>query len=280
MLAQGHEEGHVRGPAGVLVEVRRPSLDVELAQDDVGHRERQRPVGARLRRQPVVGELGVPGEVGRHHHDLLAPVAGLDHEVGVRRPRLGDVRAPDDEIAGVPPVGRLGRRSGRPRSAARPGAGPRTSRRTTGGPRRAATGSACPPRRRPSTSRGWARTPRCGRPVAPDRVHVGRGDELEHVLPRGPHEPALAAPRPSSGARSGSSTIAAHASTGSPRAPLLAEHGQQLRAHVGVLHPEAASTGTRRTRRRAGIREARTRASRARSRGSRPPGSPRPRSRP
>ena len=98
----------------------------------MAHRHRQRGVGAGLRRQPVVGELHVVGVVGRDDDDLLAAVARLGHEVRVRRARDRQVRAPHDQVARVPPVGRLrARRSGRRTSAARRAAGPRTSRRTS-----------------------------------------------------------------------------------------------------------------------------------------------------
>ena len=57
--------------------------------------------------QPVVGELDVVGVVRRDHHDLLAAIARLGHEVRVGRARDRQVGAPHDQVAGVPPVGRL-----------------------------------------------------------------------------------------------------------------------------------------------------------------------------
>jgi hypothetical protein len=73
----------------------------------VAHGHRQRRVGARLRRQPVVGELDVVGVVRRDDDHLLTAVARLGHEVRVRRARDRKVRSPDDQVARVPPVRRL-----------------------------------------------------------------------------------------------------------------------------------------------------------------------------
>ncbi len=107
-LAQGDEERQVRVLLGVPVEVRRLLLDVVLLEDHVRHAERERPVRAGLGVHPVVGELRVAGVVRRHDDDLLPPIAGLRHEVRVRRAGLRDVRAPEDHVARVPPVGGLG----------------------------------------------------------------------------------------------------------------------------------------------------------------------------
>ena len=106
-LAQRHQQRQVREPSRVLREVRNLPLDVELSEDHVAHRHRQRPVGAGWRSEPVVGELRVLGVVRRDDHDLLAAIARLDHEVRVRRTGGGKVRAPDDQVARVPPVTRL-----------------------------------------------------------------------------------------------------------------------------------------------------------------------------
>ena len=73
----------------------------------MAHRHRQRAVGAGLGRQPVVCELDVVGVVGRDDHDLLAAVARLGHEMRVGRARDRQVGAPHDQVARVPPVGRL-----------------------------------------------------------------------------------------------------------------------------------------------------------------------------
>ena len=71
-------------------------------------------------------------------------------------------------------------------------------------------------------------------------MHVRSGDHLDHLLPGGAHEPALAALALVESATSpGSSTISAQASTGSPsRVAGLAEHLQQAAPDVGVLEPQ------------------------------------------
>ena len=74
----------------------------------MAHRDGQGAVGAGGHAQPVVGELRVVGEVGAHDDDLLAVVAGLDHEVGVWGAGQRHVGAPHDEVLAVEPVAGLG----------------------------------------------------------------------------------------------------------------------------------------------------------------------------
>ena len=101
---QADQERHVGVAPAVVLEVRHPPLDVELLQDDVAHRHRQGGVGARLWVQPQIRELGSLAIVGRDHHALGAFVADLGVEVGIRRPRLRHVRAPQDQALRVVPV--------------------------------------------------------------------------------------------------------------------------------------------------------------------------------
>ncbi len=104
VLAQGDQEGGVGELAQVLLEVRHLAVDQELAQDHMAHRHRQRPVRAGVRGEPLVGVLDVVGVVGADRDDLGAVVAGLGEEVRVRGAGHGDVGAPHDQVARVPPV--------------------------------------------------------------------------------------------------------------------------------------------------------------------------------
>ena len=206
----------------------------------MAHRHRQRPVGAGLRGQPVVGELRVLGVVGRDHDDLLAAVARLGHEVRVGRARGRQVRAPDQQVAGVQPVGGLGH----VRLVAE---GLRRGRRQVGVP--VVEGQDHPPDQREE-----ARAGRVGghrhrrdrreahhpiRPVALDRVYVRGGDHVHRLVPGRAHEPALAALAP----------VQAHllgvVDDLRPRVHRIAEPrpaprgtSQQAAAHVGVLQPQ------------------------------------------
>ena len=73
----------------------------------MAHGERERRVGARVDLRPLVGELRVICEVRGDDNDLGAAVAGLDHEVGVRRTGHRNVGAPHHEVGRVVPVARL-----------------------------------------------------------------------------------------------------------------------------------------------------------------------------
>ena len=107
-LLERHQERQVGVLLDVLHEARHGAFDEELLEHHVTHGHAQRAVGAGVRREPLVGELGVVRVVRRHHHDLLAAVPRLSHEVCVRGAGLGHVRAPHDQVGGVEPVGRLG----------------------------------------------------------------------------------------------------------------------------------------------------------------------------
>ena len=112
VLLQHHEHRHVGVAPHVVVEVRAALAaavgKVELLQDHVAHRHRDRGVGALLRVHPDVGQLGDLGVVGRHRDRLGALVADLGEEVRVGRARLRHVAAPRDDEVRVVPVGRLG----------------------------------------------------------------------------------------------------------------------------------------------------------------------------
>ena len=97
-LSERDEHREVGVFAGVVLEVRDLPIHVELFEHDVAHRHSQRPVGARLYREPVVGELGVVRVVGTHDYRLLSLVAGLGHEVGVGGAGDGDVRSPHHQV--------------------------------------------------------------------------------------------------------------------------------------------------------------------------------------
>ena len=158
------------------------------------HAHRQRAVDARSAGNPLVGELDVLGVVRCHGHDLLAPVAGLGHPVRVGGAGHGDVRAPHDEVARVPPVARFGD-VGLVAEHLRGGVGqigipvverqhrcadeleePRARRVGHGGHR---------------GDRREARDP--VRSPALDGVDVRCGDHLDDFVPARPHQPALAA---------------------------------------------------------------------------------------
>ena len=78
---------------------------MELAQDDVAHRHGERRVGALLHRDPEIGELRGFRIVRADDDALGAAIARLGVEVRVGRARLRDVRAPQDQEAGIVPVG-------------------------------------------------------------------------------------------------------------------------------------------------------------------------------
>ena len=107
LLLEAHEEGKVGVFLHVVDEARDLTVDEELGEDDVAHCHGEGTVGAGVRRHPLVGELRVVCVVGRDRDDLLAAVARLSHEVGVRRARDGHIGPPHDEVRGIPPVGRL-----------------------------------------------------------------------------------------------------------------------------------------------------------------------------
>jgi hypothetical protein len=169
-----------------------------------------------------------------------ATIARLGHEVRVRSARLGDVRAPQDHVGRVPPVGRL-------RHVGLVAPGLRRGGRQVGIPVVEAQADAADQRQearprgvgdhRHGRDRRKAHDP-VGTPAA-HGVHVRGGNQIGHVAPRGPHEAALAAPRLVGARLVG---VLDDLGPGLHRVaqPLarLAEHLHQHSAHVGVLRPD------------------------------------------
>ena len=203
---------------------------------------RERRVGALLRVQPKVGELGDLGIVGRDRHDLGAVVARLDEEMRVGRARLRDVRAPGDDVAGIVPVGGF-------RHVGLLAPGLRARRRQVAipvveGEQRAAdqaeiarAGSVGHHRHR----RNRREADDAIRPPGLDGVDVRGGDDLAHLVPGRAHEAAAAAHRLVGfrGLRD-CSTIDAHASTGCERLARLAPRLDQPAAHHRIFEPAGA----------------------------------------
>ena len=167
---------------------------MELAQDDVAHGHGQRRVGALLHGDPEVGEFRGFRIVGADHDALGAAIARLGVEVRVGRARLRDVRAPQDQEAGIVPVGAFGNvgllapglRRGRRQVAI-----PVVERHADAAEQRqiARAGGVGDHRHR----RDRREADDAVGAVALDRVGVGGGDDLGHLVPGGAHEAAEAA---------------------------------------------------------------------------------------
>ena len=260
---QRHQEGKVGVGLHVIGEVGHLPVPEELGQDHVAHRHRQRGVGAGRAGQPVVGELGVIGEVRADHHDLLAPVPGLGHEMRVRRAGDRQVRPPDDQVGRVPPVtglGHVGLVAEHLRGGDRHVRVPVVERQDGAADHRQEPRSRRVGHHGHRRDRGEAHHP--VRSVGLDGVHVRGGDQLAHLVPVRAHEPALAA-RPLVTRRP--LRVAGDLRPGQHRitqpGPRLAPHLQQRPPHVRDSAPATASRCTRRTTRPAGSRAARTPAS-------------------
>ena len=206
----------------------------------MAHRHRQRGVGARPGRQPLVGELHVVGVVRGDRDDLLAAVARLGHPVRVGRAGDREVGAPHDQVAGVPPVAGLGdvglvaedlrrgdRQVGVPVVEAQHRAADQVHEPGAGGVR---------------DHRHRRDRREAGDPVGPvllDRVHVGGRDDLGGLVPGGADQAALAAGglvglgalRVLDDVRPGLDRVAVVLGLG------LAVHLQQHAADVGVADP-------------------------------------------
>ena len=196
LALEPHQHRQVGIAARVVGEVRHLTIEMELAQDHVPHRERQRGVGTLLRVQPQVGELGDLRVVRRDRHHLRALVADFGQEVRVGRARLRHVRAPGDDERRVVPVGRFGH-------VGLFAPGLRARRRQVAVPVVEAHAHAAD-QAQVAAARG-VRHHRHGRDrreaddavraPALDRVRVGRRDQFLHLVPGRAHEPAHATHR-------------------------------------------------------------------------------------
>ena len=226
----------------VGLEERRRAVDEELLEDHVSHRHREGAVGAGRRADPLVGELHVLGVVGGDGHDLLAAVARLGHPVRVGGAGHRDVGAPHHQVAGVPPVARLGD-VGLVAEHLRRGVGQVGVPVVEGEHRGAdeleearARGVGDRRHRRDRREAGDA----VGAPAL-DGVDVRGGDDLGDLVPGRAHQAALAArllvePR---------LLLVLHdRAPGHDRVAVLllgrAEHLEQHAADVGVAHPRRA----------------------------------------
>ncbi|CAB4965041.1 unannotated protein [freshwater metagenome] len=205
----------------------------------MSHRHRERAVRSRVSRQPGVGELGVVCVVRADDHHLLALVPRLGHEVGVGRARGGDVRAPHDQVRGVPPVGTLGHVG-----LVAPDLGGRDGE--VGVPvveaqHRAAdeAGVAGAHRvRRHRHRRDWREARDPVRPVLLDGVHLRGRDNLESLGPAGADKATLAPRGLIATTEVGGGRHLAEGCHGVTEPCLgLAVHLQQHPAHIRKPHP-------------------------------------------
>ncbi len=238
-LRQRHQERQVGEPAHVVREERRLTVDEELLEDHMPHRERQRPVRPRMRMQPLVGELRVVRVVRRDHHDLLTPVARLRHPVRVRRPGHRDIGAPHHQIRGVPPVTRL-RHVRLVAEDLRRGHGkvrvPVVERQHRRADQRVEARTRCVRHHRHRRNRRETRDPVGA--VRLDRVHMSGRDELHRLVPARPHQAALA-PRLLVAAAALRVLLDVRPGQNRIRQTLLRlpVHLQQDTAHIRVAHP-------------------------------------------
>ncbi len=191
---QPHQKWHIRILARVIAEIFGLTIDVEFLQDHVAHGHRQRGVGALLRRHPEIGELRGFGIVRADHDALGALVADLGIEMRVGRAGLRDVRAPQDEKAGIVPVGAFrhvgllapGLRRGRRQVAV-----PVVERHADAAEQRqiARAGRVADHRHR----RDRREAEHAVRAVGLGGVGVGGGDDLVDLVPAGANETAEAA---------------------------------------------------------------------------------------
>ena len=234
----------------------------------MAHRHRQRAVGARLGRQPLVGELHVVGVV------RATPRRPSGRGSGPRpssaRPGCGSPGRSSPTSPGTRrPTSRRtpARRSGRRTSAARRPAGRRTSRRTT-----ASTPPISDRNRAPTACdtidiAGIGENPatRSG-PYSLDRVHVRGGDDLLRLVPADPHQAALAA-----GLLVAAPALRVGLDVGPRRDRVTAEPGLGLPVH---LHQHAAGVRVAHPGRRVGVPGERR--ARGGSRAARTPAGPAP----
>ncbi len=194
VIHQRDEHAEVRVLLDVLVEVLDLLVDEVLLEDHVAHGHGQRGVGAGLRGQPLVGELHVVRVVRADRDHLGAAVADLGHPVRVRGAGDGDVGAPHHQVGGIPPVAGLGH-VGLVAEHLRGGDGEvgvpvvEAGHRAADEVREAGADGVGDHAHRRDGREGDAAV----RAVELDGVDVGRGRDLNGLLPRDAHQAALAA---------------------------------------------------------------------------------------
>ena len=203
----------------------------------MAHRHRQRRVGALLRMQPEIGELGRLGVVRRDDGALRALVADLGVEMRVRRAGLRHVGAPDQQVAGIVPVGTF-------RNVGLLAPGHRAGRRQVAIPVIEGQADAAEQRKVARTRgvghHGHGRDRReADHPVGPiclHRIGVGGGDDLVDLVPRRADEAAQAALAGVTRALLRALHDGGPGRDGGKRRARLAPQLEQAPAHHRVLH--------------------------------------------
>ena len=237
-----HQEGRIGVALGVVEEVGRLLLGVELLENHVVDRHPEGAVLPRVQGDPPVGELRDLAEVGRQHHQLRPAVPRLGHEVHIGRAGHVQVGAHHAEVLAVVPVGAF-------RHVRLLAPDLRRGIRQVGVPIVEAQVHPAEELQEPRPAgvaqhrHGWN-----GREaddaigtVRLCRMQAGSRDDLQDLVPRGPPEPALAArlaellalPRVGLNGRPGVDGV------GVMRLR-LAPQVLKRAAEVGVLHPERA----------------------------------------
>ncbi len=206
----------------------------------MAHRHSECRVGALLHRQPQVGELRGLRIVGRDDDALGAAIARLGVEMGIGRAGLRHVRAPQDEEAGVVPVGRfrhVGLFAPGHRRCRRQVAIPVVERHADAAEQRQITGPRGVAHHRHRGDRREA-DDTVG-PIGLRGVGVGRGDDLVDLVPGGADEAAEATLLHIGGALLRALDDRGPGGDRLPRRPRLAPQLQKPRAHQRVFHPVA-----------------------------------------
>ena len=191
---QFHQHRHIGVLAQIVAEIGHLPIDMVLLQDHVPHRHGQGGVRALFHRQPDIAEFRRFRIVRADHRALHAAIARLGEEMRVRGAGLRNVRAPQDDEAGIVPIGRFrhvgllapGLRRGRRQVAV-----PIIERHADAADQRQIAGT------RGVGDHGHRRDRReaedAVRAVGFRGVGVGGGDDLRHLVPLGAHEAAMAA---------------------------------------------------------------------------------------
>ena len=194
LLVQPDQHREIGILAAVFLEIFRLPVQMELAQDDMAKGHRQRRVGALLGVQPDVAELGRLGIIGADDRRLGALVADLGIEMRVRRARLRHVRAPQQQVARIVPVGAFrhvglfapGHRRGRRQVAI-----PVIERHADPAHQRQVARAGCIADHRHRRDRRKPEHPVGA--VGAGGIGVRRRHDLGRLVPAGAHETALAA---------------------------------------------------------------------------------------